>query len=436
MALDAKLAVDTNVDERITKAIEIVLARQGYEGAFGLWSPGGEDPWLDSYVTDFLTRARARGFAVPDDRFKLALNRLRNYVSTAPDVSTDGGLALSYALYVLARNSMAPVGDLRYIADVKLSALGTPTAQAEIGAALAMLGDKVRAETAFRAAAGALPDDTDPLVGRVDFGSRLRDAAAVVTLAAEGGAPKVLLTHATTQIGKARDHVTYTSTQEDAWLVLAARALGTQGVKLTVEDGGSEGGQDGPLYRTLSEEDIGINPLTVTNAGDTQLDAVISVSGAPTTPEPAAEHGFKLERSYHTLDGEEIDIATVKQNERIVVLLTVTEPQPQFARVALTDYVPAGFEIDNPRLVSSADTGGLDWISHAADPVHTAFRDNRFVAAFERRADSKPLYTVAYVVRAVSPGSYVLPQAVVEDMYRPDRFGRTDTGTVKVIPPK
>ena len=436
MALDAQLAVDGNVDERIRKAIEIVLARQGYEGAFGLWSPGGDDPWLDGYVTDFLTRARARGFDVPDDRFKLALNRLHNYVSTAPDVSTDGGLALSYALYVLARNGMAPVGDLRYIADVKLAALGTPTAQAEIGAALAMLGDQVRAETAFRAAADALPKDTDPLVGRVDFGSRLRDAAAVVTLAAEGGAPKVLLTGATTQIDKARDQVTYTSTQDDAWLVLAARALGKQDVKLTVEDGGAGGRQDGPLYRNFSEEDIGINPLTVTNKGDTPLDAVISVSGAPTTPEPAADHGFKLERTFHTLDGEEIDITTATQNQRIVVLLTVTEPQPQFAHVALTDYVPAGFEIDNPKLVSSADTGGLSWIAHAADPVHTAFRDNRFVAAFERRADSKPLYTVAYVVRAVSPGSYVLPQAVVEDMYRPDRFGRTDTGSVTVIPPK
>ena len=59
-------------------------------------------------------------------------NRLRNYVSTAPDVATDGGLALSYALYVLARNGMAPVGDLRYIADVKLDDLATPTAKAEI----------------------------------------------------------------------------------------------------------------------------------------------------------------------------------------------------------------------------------------------------------------------------------------------------------------
>ena len=437
MALGADVAVDSHVDERITKAIEIVLARQGYEGAFGLWSPGGSDAWLDSYVTDFLTRARAKGFSVPDDRFKLALSRLRNYVSTAPDVSVDGGLPLSYALYVLARNGMAPVGDLRYIADVKLKDLATPAAQAEIGAALAMLGDQIRAEKAFRIAARTLPKETtEPKAGRIDFGSVLRDAAAVVTLAAEGGAPKFILASATKQIGKARNRVTYTSTQDDAWLVLAARALGKQDVKIGVADGGIGGDQQGPLYRNISEEDLGINPLTVTNRGTTPLEAVVSVSGAPTTPEPAADHGLKLERSFHKLNGEEIDIKTARQNERIVVLLTVTEAKPQFARVSLIDYVPAGFEIDNPRLVSSADTGGLDWISHAANPAHTEFRDNRFVAAFERRSDSAVVYTVAYVVRAVSPGKYVLPQAEVEDMYQPDRFGRTGTGTVTVIPPK
>ena len=86
LALDAQLAVDSSIDERIAKSIEIVLARQGSEGSFGLWSPGGDDAWLDAYVTDFLTRARARGFSVSDDQFKLALDRLRNYVSTAPDV--------------------------------------------------------------------------------------------------------------------------------------------------------------------------------------------------------------------------------------------------------------------------------------------------------------------------------------------------------------
>ena len=39
---------------------------------------------------------------------------------------------------------------------------------------------------------------------------------------------------------------------------------------------------------------------------------------------------------------------------------------------------------------------------------------------------------MAYVVRAVSPGKYVLPQAYVEDMYRPDRFGRTGGGSVEI----
>ncbi len=110
----------------------------------------------------------------------------------------------------------------------------------------------------------------------------------------------------------------------------------------------------------------------------------------------------------------------------------MTEPQPQFGRVIVADYLPAGFEIDNPRLVSSGDTGRLAWIEDAQDPVHAEFRDDRFSAAFERKADDAPVFAVAYVVRAVSPGRYVLPQAYVEDMYRPDRFGRTATGTVEV----
>ena len=39
---------------------------------------------------------------------------------------------------------------------------------------------------------------------------------------------------------------------------------------------------------------------------------------------------------------------------------------------------------------------------------------------------------VAYTVRAVSPGRYAHPPAIVEDMYRPDRFARTAAGTVEV----
>ena len=33
---------------------------------------------------------------------------------------------------------------------------------------------------------------------------------------------------------------------------------------------------------------------------------------------------------------------------------------------------------------------------------------------------------------AVSPGKYVLPQAYVEDMYNPSRYGRSGTGAIEV----
>ena len=71
-------------------------------------------------------------------------------------------------------------------------------------------------------------------------------------------------------------------------------------------------------------------------------------------------------------------------------------------------------------------------VDHIVEPVNAQFRDDRFTAAFTRSKDDKAVFTVAYVVRAVSPGRYVLPQAVVEDMYRPDRFGRTDTGALEI----
>jgi uncharacterized protein YfaS (alpha-2-macroglobulin family) len=162
------------------------------------------------------------------------------------------------------------------------------------------------------------------------------------------------------------------------------------------------------------------------------VQAVVSVSGAPTVPEPAMAKGFKIERLYYTLDGEAADPALTKQNARLVVVLRITEPEPQFGRVLVADYLPAGFEIDNPRLVSSGETGTLSWIQDAKAPVHSEFRDDRFTAAFTRAPRDPVVFSVAYVVRAVSPGRYTLPQAYVEDMYRPDRFGRTETGAIEV----
>ena len=72
----------------------------------------------------------------------------------------------------------------------------------------------------------------------------------------------------------------------------------------------------------------------------------------------------------------------------------------------------------------------LDWLTTVEDTRTAEFRQDRFLAAVDwTSADS---FRLAYIVRAISPGTYHLPAASVEDMYRPDYRARTGTGTVTV----
>ena len=133
------LATREEVALRIEQSITRVLSNQAANGAFGLWGPYSGDLWLDAYVTDFLSRARARDFAVPEIAWQAALDNLRNRVNYYPDFET-GGEDIGYALMVLARESAAAVGDLRYFADERAFAFTTPTwPSAQLGAALGLL---------------------------------------------------------------------------------------------------------------------------------------------------------------------------------------------------------------------------------------------------------------------------------------------------------
>ena len=239
LASQAHVALDAATQEQIRSSIVMLLTRQDSSGSFGLWSPGGGDLWLDSYVTDFLTRAREHKFAVPDTAFKLALDRLRNAVADLSDPGKNGGTDIAYALYVLARNGLAPIGDLRYLADAKLDALTTPIAKAQIAAALALAGDRGRAERVYAAALAAFGPQPQPsLLDRADYGSTLRDAAAVLTLAAEGNASAATVREAEQRVDSARALLRPTSTQEDAWLLLAASAVAKDNGNVSLNVGG------------------------------------------------------------------------------------------------------------------------------------------------------------------------------------------------------
>ena len=120
----AGLKQDDAVRERVQKAIDRLWEMQESSGAFGVWGPRDGDVWLTAYVTDFLTRAKEAGYAVAQRPFSLALDKLANTVSGASDFEK-GGQDIAYALYVLARNGRAPVGELRYFVDSRLERFAT-----------------------------------------------------------------------------------------------------------------------------------------------------------------------------------------------------------------------------------------------------------------------------------------------------------------------
>ncbi|OLP60449.1 hypothetical protein BJF93_14390 [Xaviernesmea oryzae] len=424
----AGLPADPQADERVKTAIERVLAFQSSAGSFGLWSPGSGDLWLDAYISDFLTRAREKDLTVPETALRLALDNLQNALAYDSEIGTRGN-EVAYALYVLARNRKASISDLRYYADTKLADFKTPLARAHLAAALSLYGDQARAESLFIDAQAAATSTDIPDLDRSDYGSALRDDAAVLTLAAESRPVSKILPAMVAEVEKQASAKTLMSTQEQMWLLMAARAVekGDSGIRLAVNGAAEEGS----FAARKSGEEIAAQPVTIANKGTDPVTATVTTLAAPAFPLPAGGNGFSISRAYYRMDGTEANIADVRQNERFVVVLTVDQDNGWPARVILTDLLPGGFEIDNPSLVDSAKLANFDWIG-AVEPAHTEFRNDRFVAAFDRTAGEAGSYSVAYVVRAVTPGTYEQPAASVEDMYRPQFSARTSGGRMTV----
>lgn len=418
-----------DIQKRIDQAVVEILANQASTGGFGLWGTDYGDFWLDAYVTDFLSRAKAQGYQVPDIAFKNALANLRNQVNYAPDFSAEsngGGEALAYALMVLAREGAAVIGDLRYYSDVKGDDFSTPIAQAQLGAALASYGDQSRADAMFRKAVAKM-EAQGPEVGqvwRVDYGTRYRDAAALLTLAVESGSNAVDREALTDRIATQGGNL---STQEATWALLATNALidrpGAEGV--TIDGKPAEG----PLVRVLDAGSV--TPVVVKNDGaDTTL--TITTYGVPSEPEPAGGNGYAITRTYYTMAGEEISLEGVTAGTRLVTVLEVTPFGYGEARLMVNDPLPAGFEIDNPNLMSAGSTSELGWLDALEDVQHSEFRQDRFLTAVDWSSDQS--FRLAYVVRAVSPGTFHHAAASVEDMYRPDFRARSETGEVTIAP--
>ncbi|WP_243611707.1 alpha-2-macroglobulin family protein [Shimia aestuarii] len=419
------MGAEEKMQSRIDDAISVILTRQASNGAFGLWRAGSGDFWLDAYVSDFLSRARGKGYDVPDRAFRTALDNLRNRVNYAPDFDK-GGEDIAYALMVLAREGAANMGDLRYYADVKAEAFATPLAAAQIGAALAFYGDQTRADRMFDIASrlmdGRMQDASKPL-WRVDYGTNLRDTAGLLTLAVEAGSARIDRDRLSARIGNADRSL---STQESVWSLMAANALIEDSASGALTVNGAT--QDSPLIRSF-ENELAFDPLLISNQGERDTYLTVTSLGVPNYPLTAGGYGYSIERSYFTTDGQPATLDGARSGDRLVAVLTVTPFEKGGARLMVNDPLPAGFEIDNPNLLASGDIRELDWLKPAATQ-NAEFRSDRFLAAVDWRSDKS--FRLAYMLRAVSPGTFHHPAASVEDMYRPQYRANTASGEVTV----
>lgn len=428
------LETDPNAADAVVQAaIRSSIARQRPDGSFGLWSMGGpSEPWLTLYAMDFLTRARSAGHDLPDTVLVQGRNWMLSALQNPPEGLTPDGQA--YALYVLARMAAVDSSTLRYWTEALGEQVVTPLGLAFLGSARRAAGEPIAAVPQLILAAaesGAEPRAADWR----DYGSSLRDAAATLAVLAESGVAASSLAPLLTAVSDSAATRQHLSTQEEAWLLRAAAAVTAaggpaQGLRLAVA-----GQEIGPLAQPFVRRLGGDAPaLTLRNLGSAPVWAYQTLRGVPAASLPPAAEGLRISRRYLHLDGSEADPARVRQNDQLLVVLEGGAPPGGRHQALVVDLLPAGFEIESPASGGATALSALPFLPMLSQPLFVGVRSDRYLAAIdlEENVDS---FAFAYLVRAVTPGSFVHPAPFVEDMYQPHLFARGAMGRMVVERP-
>jgi len=425
---------DPRIGDRVQDAIYRVVDMQLPDGSFGMWGPyAPAAEWLQAYVLDFLLRARDQSMAVPAASLQRGLTWLnRNIEKLSPN-------AQAYGWYVLAKGGLADPGRIRYFQDTKAADIKGGLAWAQLAAALNHVAEPGRARLAFALARQNI-DQRDP--GEY-YGSPLRNRAAIIALATEAGGREALAEVVNAVREKLVAKIDQTTTQEEAWLLLAARAMSAGGELAYSVDGEK---------RKAATEPVVLNPdqaavargMRVTNDGERPVWLQVTARGVPLDPLPAASEGLSVRRQFLTLTGEPANLARLRQNDRVIVSIDGRNLEGGYHEVALLDLLPAGFEIES--VLTDDTVKSFPFLAKLSDTRIAEARDDRFFASFNlgRRTyrswwdDPADTYAnsfhVAYIVRAVTPGSFVLPAVNVSDMYAPRVYARSGMGNVAIAP--
>ena len=186
---------------------------------------------------------------------------------------------------------------------------------------------------------------------------------------------------------------------------------------------------------------VGDSDLIVEKDGEGRLYYRLGLRYAPNDLNlDPLDRGFVVQRSYEAVDDpgdvwlDDDGVWHVLAGAEVRVNVTMVNDNRR-TNMALVDPMPAGFESLNPAL---AVTGEIDTRRGGATDSwrwwtwyeHQNLRDDRAEAFSSYLWAGTHEYS--YVVRATTPGTFVVPPAKAEEIYAPEVFGRSRTDTVIV----
>ena len=427
----AKAWLQSNVDR--------IISRQSADGAIGLWRAGDDlvDPQLSTYLVDFLVTAELNGFELPVDSVATAY-------AWSYRLTEDSDLAANEKLYVwselvkaISPHTKRAVRLARSLAD-RTSTADVLTIS-NLAVALRRFGDNARADALVERLGSLLDSPRLRTPGYYDSQASRKAKLAENLFALNHPKAIEIWNSAANEVSSYR-YWWWSSVHEQGALLRAKVAQSTNSPLAIEVKGKRFESRLGSLSVPLDADTMfgAMASLNVRALTDRPLYAKLRVS-APPNPNAsleAVDGEFEIERQvFEFKTGREIaSFRKAKVNERYVVLLTGNRTRGgDELQVMMKDPVPAGFQIESVISPSIRDES-FDWLPELSYVDVTEITDDAFFAASLVDLDRRNSMRVAYVIRATTPGTYLATQAVMEDMYAPERTSSSNGVPVTVVP--
>lgn len=444
-AVQSKAVDRPNVGDVIREAVDRLCAMQVWSGGFAPWAGGTQaDEWNSIYATWALVETKRAGHAVPQERLDAALDHLRERLSDI--LPSDGELApekrewqdavteLAFACHVLAA-----AGRPEFNWNERLRELAPhlrPAARAHLALALAH-GGRPRDAAGLLEGGVAAPAEREP---DGCLNSRVRDDALRLLgwLDLDPHAPAAAVQ--VRRLLEARRGGRWETTQENAMALLALGRFvklqpppqGRQAGQLAVPGGAAPVRFEAKPLKWSAPAPGLTEGLKLRNDGETDLYYTVRFEGVPArgaVPE-ADRGGVRVRRTFLKADGTGVaDPNGFRVGDLYVVRVEVAG---DLRHVAVEDLLPAGLEIENPNLSTSAI---LSWIGAQRTGWYQSvdLRDDRLL--FFTGAIGSGTWTYYYGVRAVTPGRFALPPVSASAMYDPSAGSVHGAGVIEVKAP-